>query len=697
MKTIAFYSYKGGVGRTLAVVHVAYWLSMQGKKVFLLDMDFEAPGLHYKLGLNHVEPVPDKGLVDYIADFRREREAARALEPYVISLVPNEKKMSDMWLMPAGNPLSRNYWRQLNGVEWKSFLYGEGKEGTLLFLELQAHIENAYKPDFLLIDSRTGLTDLTGIGLEVLADDAVVLGVNNPENLDGSRIVLERLREREKLPFKQEKTRLHFVLTRIPVPTNESESEREQNIRKAALKQLNADSGLASGPLVRELNVVHIDPDMAVKERNRFAEKEKEWKQFPIIEDYLSLVEKVTGIDVFDQFLRLWKEYNKAITDEEKQAVALRLVGMETEVSFLEFQRGWLAQEILKDNKAAINAYTRGISMRPDSAVALNNRGTAYNELGEYELAIADYAKAIAIEPEYADVHYNLGNTYSNFGRNDLAVAAYDKALALKPYDEVVLNNRGNAYNKLTQYDLALADLNKAIALKPDYADAYNNRGNAYTSLKKYEFAISDFAKAIELRPNHSEAHYNRGHTYVGLGRYELAIADYDKAIELNPNFAIAYDNRGLAFSRLGNNDQAIFDHSSAIALKPDFVGAFLNRASAYLNLGKHDLAISDYDKAIELNPDLAGAYNNRASSYYRLGNLPQALADVETSLRLDPNIPHTHYTHADIQSALGDTEAFYQALEKAIALDPSVLEHLEPQTVDRHAHEPRFQKLIGK
>ena len=44
MKTFTFYSYKGGVGRTLALVNIANRLAEFGKKVCILDFDLEAPG-----------------------------------------------------------------------------------------------------------------------------------------------------------------------------------------------------------------------------------------------------------------------------------------------------------------------------------------------------------------------------------------------------------------------------------------------------------------------------------------------------------------------------------------------------------------------------------------------------------------------------------------------------------------------------
>lgn len=43
---ITFYSYKGGVGRTMAVANIAVLLARKGLRVLVVDWDLEAPGLH---------------------------------------------------------------------------------------------------------------------------------------------------------------------------------------------------------------------------------------------------------------------------------------------------------------------------------------------------------------------------------------------------------------------------------------------------------------------------------------------------------------------------------------------------------------------------------------------------------------------------------------------------------------------------
>jgi Mrp family chromosome partitioning ATPase len=42
---VTFYSYKGGVGRSMALANVATWYRLQGLQVVMIDWDLEAPGL----------------------------------------------------------------------------------------------------------------------------------------------------------------------------------------------------------------------------------------------------------------------------------------------------------------------------------------------------------------------------------------------------------------------------------------------------------------------------------------------------------------------------------------------------------------------------------------------------------------------------------------------------------------------------
>ena len=71
MKTITFYSYKGGVGRSLVLANLAKRLVEFGKSVVMLDFDLEAPGLPFKFGARKILDMKKKGIVDFVSEFQK--------------------------------------------------------------------------------------------------------------------------------------------------------------------------------------------------------------------------------------------------------------------------------------------------------------------------------------------------------------------------------------------------------------------------------------------------------------------------------------------------------------------------------------------------------------------------------------------------------------------------------------------------
>ncbi|MEN6430926.1 MAG: P-loop NTPase, partial [Coriobacteriales bacterium] len=69
--SVAFYSYKGGTGRSLMLAQLAVCLARLGKSVCVLDFDLEAPGIEYKFrGLDPELQHPKcEGLAMYVQAF----------------------------------------------------------------------------------------------------------------------------------------------------------------------------------------------------------------------------------------------------------------------------------------------------------------------------------------------------------------------------------------------------------------------------------------------------------------------------------------------------------------------------------------------------------------------------------------------------------------------------------------------------
>jgi MinD-like ATPase involved in chromosome partitioning or flagellar assembly len=294
LQTITFYSYKGGVGRTLVVANVARYLARFGQKVFAIDFDLEAPGLHYKFGLGG---KIQGGLLDYIYDFVNLGDVADKISPRVVEVDTGELTGS-IHLLPAGAAPFADYWRKLAHVNWHELFYSEDAEGIPFFLELKEKIVSEFQPDYILIDSRTGITEVGGVATTLLADQVVCLLIYNQENLDGVREVMRSVRRAPRLPG-QAPVELVPVLTRVP----EQDEQKESRIGLEVRNFLNEEAADLTATLaVPEVVVLHSDPELQLNEALRIG-GEKRLEDSTLLRDYLELFARLIPARIIESYI----------------------------------------------------------------------------------------------------------------------------------------------------------------------------------------------------------------------------------------------------------------------------------------------------------------------------------------------------------------------------------------------------------
>jgi MinD-like ATPase involved in chromosome partitioning or flagellar assembly len=212
--TITFYSFKGGVGRTMALVNVAAQLAKMGRTVLLVDFDLEAPGLETFNDLRS-HPHPHPGMVEYVTEYM-DTNRAPDVRGYIYEANSIREKIGKnggkVWVMPAGRR-DAQYQSDLAKINWVQ-LYDK-RDGFLLFEDTKAQWKKVYEPDYVLIDSRTGHTDVEGICTRQLPDAVVALFILNEQNLVGLRHVCDCIRD-EQTSGLEKRIRLHFVESQKP-------------------------------------------------------------------------------------------------------------------------------------------------------------------------------------------------------------------------------------------------------------------------------------------------------------------------------------------------------------------------------------------------------------------------------------------------------------------------------------------------
>jgi MinD-like ATPase involved in chromosome partitioning or flagellar assembly len=223
MYVVTFYSYKGGVGRTLALVNIAAMLAQTGRRVLAVDFDLEAPSLPdfdvFKGSLGQ------RGVVDYVTEYRDSGIAPDCHD----FIVPCEAEGKPIWVMPAGCNADPGYTEKLNDIDWKK-LYEE-QDGYLFFEDLKQQWAEYDGDgfDYVLIDSRTGHTDVGGICTRHLPDAVSVMFLPNASNISGLIPIVKSIRD--------EKSNAGAKISLHVTPTNVPDLDDENDILSNLLSQ----------------------------------------------------------------------------------------------------------------------------------------------------------------------------------------------------------------------------------------------------------------------------------------------------------------------------------------------------------------------------------------------------------------------------------------------------------------------------
>jgi eukaryotic-like serine/threonine-protein kinase len=156
--------------------------------------------------------------------------------------------------------------------------------------------------------------------------------------------------------------------------------------------------------------------------------------------------------------------------------------------------------------------WEHAIELDPDFPMAYASLGTAYYNLGEYDLAAANLKKAFARkervgrwEEFYISTHYHSIVT----GDVEKLIEIYKQWLKTYPRAPVAYNNLTALYNEIGQYD-------KTLTLIPDYQQFYPADPGAYgfavpalVGLNRYEEAKKFYEKTIELKLDTPDCHRN--------------------------------------------------------------------------------------------------------------------------------------------------------------------------------------------
>jgi tetratricopeptide (TPR) repeat protein/cellulose biosynthesis protein BcsQ len=214
-RIVTFYSYKGGVGRTLALANIGVLLAKQGKKVLLMDWDLEAPGLdRYFRSFVSADGSTTQGIAHLLNEATADSNAD--WHPHVQRItVVTENVPSDtpctLSFIPSG-VASGDYSVKVRSFSWPTFM--EKQQGGMILDRWRDEWKNEF--DFILIDSRTGVTDAGGICTVLLPDLLVLVFTANDQSFEGAMAISQSAQvERRNLAVQRPRLAVLPLLSRF--------------------------------------------------------------------------------------------------------------------------------------------------------------------------------------------------------------------------------------------------------------------------------------------------------------------------------------------------------------------------------------------------------------------------------------------------------------------------------------------------
>ncbi len=645
---ITFYSYKGGVGRSSALINTAYYLAQTGRDVCLIDFDFEAPGLHKMPCFSNISKKDKRkgGLVDYINDYLTHLNPdILKIEDYLVStdidvtntLVYQDKKKSRLSLLKAGN-INKDYSEKLLKINWEE-LYKD-YFGYFLFEILKKDLKERLKFDYIFIDSRTGFNDISSICTIQLPDTVVLIFGLNEQNIEGIGSVYKKIKSKNIIP--------------VISPLNETTiSDLDKKITELS-------RFFKPGT---DINAISYSSLLSNKETIIFEHKHKEI--ISLTNQYIALAERIVSQNNKDKnFLRSNLIQNINDISKNKKLIKDSSYILTLEPYSIDYFHHALL--LFKENnfEEARTYINKAIKINKKSFDYLYLEILILSALNEdLEEKIEEFKKLGLNNPQVIDLVMQVYLSKNNFfmarkiiekdyesNRAILSEIYFKEEEYQKSLDCIInleenqknLFNISRIYYQIRKYEKALEYIDKALKSEPENISLISLKVNILKNINKFDECIFLYNKCIEKEPNNPNHYYNLAEFYFEICEEELALNYLKTAIKLSPSTIENY----LLFLAINFN---------------------LNKKEEVEHTLKHlDYLITTQNRKTKNTPrliEILVSFNSKdkALFYYELLN----------NLNIDKsfNKAYSEYNSIRIKRALASTSMFLLKYENAINL----------------------------
>ncbi len=212
---LVFYSFKGGVGRSTTLASFAIQRARAGERVVVIDFDLDAPGVGVLLAADKSGMTASWGVLDYLLE--RPNDTVDLRSYYHACRQSAVTQSGEILVFPAGR-LNGDYLGKLARVDFE--IPVGNTSGPLV--QLLHQVRDELRPDWILLDTRTGLSESSGMLLGGLAHLHVLFGTSSEQSWQGLQIIIDRLGADR---VREDKHQLECLLVQSLVPQDTKASK----------------------------------------------------------------------------------------------------------------------------------------------------------------------------------------------------------------------------------------------------------------------------------------------------------------------------------------------------------------------------------------------------------------------------------------------------------------------------------------
>ena len=703
--------------------------SKSGKGVLVIDWDLEAPGLHeffrnsfkHKTSANADAELKQRpGLIDLFIELDETTQKSgltgHAQTQEMVDQVLKELDLNSfiletdrpcLSLLKAGR-FDDTYASRVNCFQWEAL----HTRSPLLILSFAEHLSHQY--EYVLIDSRTGLTDMSGVSTMLMPEKLVIVFTPNRQSIFGVNDLVQKA-----TTYRNQSPDVRPLIV-FPLASRIDISEpslleywrfgfqRRQDFPKyedtmdfpgyqPLFQKLFADvydlKNCDLGAYFQEVQVQHV-PYYAYGE-NIAVLRQPSGDRLSLTASYQKVVDWLVNHPV------PWKqeaEQKGEARPDEPEKIA------EAAFQRLTFEQRAAAQSLFtrlvriadrEDGMENTRQRVREDELTPDERDVL----PALAEAHVINILEDGLKKERTVQAEQETIIRRWARL-TNWIDNDRPFLLWRQSLRARIAENVADDDRkgagllsGRVLEVAKQYlserpenlnDLEKEYINNSIVFERSRKTRQRIRNIAYAALILFAlgFFILSWWKQQSSTNLTADAYVQLGRTYAERGDIKGAEEYFGRAIELDQKLVDAYYSRGIARYNAANNggdptlyQYALQDFDKAIELNSTHAAAHNGRGLVYQKLEDTDSAIVNYREAIRLNPALTDGYINLGNAYRIKGDFQSALETYQNVFQRNPNSAEAYNARGVLYSQLGDSDHAIEDFNRAIQFNKDFAE----------------------